>query len=205
VTTVPLPVFSHDVDRTDNAQLIVDLHTLDYLSDYTTILDVTYGQGGFWTRWRPAGLVTSDLDPNTNVDFRYDFQSLPFVDDEFDVVVFDPPYKLNGTSAHPLDSRYGVSGKYRSVTEKLKLILTGCDEAARVAARRVLVKCQDQVVSGQVVWQSHIVTAHMATLSWRLVDRLEVSGYRPQPEGVRQIHSRRTTSSLLVFEPWKGK
>ena len=37
---------------------------LGYLRDSDHVLDVTYGSGGFWTDWRPASLVASDIDPD---------------------------------------------------------------------------------------------------------------------------------------------
>lgn len=193
-------ILRFDPARRTNAQLMVDCRTLGYLTDDQDILDPTYGQGGFWKSWTPLGLIASDLDPSCGVAVA-DFTNLPHASSSFDVVVFDPPYKLNGTSAHPSDDRYGVGGEYRSVEEKLDLIKAGCVEAARVARDRVLVKCQDQVNAGKVVWQSHIVTNCMTFLgAWRLADRLEVHSYRPQPPGRSQQHARGTTSSLLVFE-----
>ena len=196
-------VLSYDPERRTNAALMVDCRTLGYLDDQHTILDTTFGQGGFWKEWTPVNLIANDLDPMAASNFHYDFTALPWDADSFDVVVFDPPYKLNGTSAHPSDKRYGVGGKYQSVAAKLDLITRGCEQAARVARERVLVKCQDQVVSGRIVWQTHLITRDLSVLGWALVDRLEVHGHRPQPPGRRQVHSRRTTSSLLVFEPWQ--
>jgi len=121
-----------------------------------------------------------------------------------DVVVFDPPYKLNGTSTglgpSAADARYGVSGAYASVAERHALILDGVAEATRVARRRVLVKVQDQVCSGRVWWQTRLVADHGESLGCRLVDQLHVPGHRPQPGGRRQVHARRNYSTLLVLE-----
>lgn len=193
------PVLAFDPVRRTNARLIVDAHHLGYLDATTTVLDVTYGTGRFWSDWRPPLLVTSDLDPRVEVDVRWDFTRLPPPDRWCDVVVFDPPYKLNGTSGHPSDDGYGVGGPYQSVEAKLRLIEAGVREAARVAGKHVLVKCQDQVVSGRKVWQTDLVSSVMSDAGWRKVDRLEVHGHRPQPPGRRQVHARTTTSTLLVF------
>lgn len=193
-------VLAYDVTRRNNARLMVDCRQLGYLSNDEVILDVTYGLGAFWNEWRPARLTGHDLIATNAPDGPMDFTALDYSDRTADVVVFDPPYKLNGTSAHPSDDRYGVGGEYSSVKDRLDLIRRGLAECARVARRRVLVKCQDQVNAGRIVWQTHMVVVEMAGHGWRLEDRLEVHGYRPQPAGRSQQHARRTSSSLLVFE-----
>jgi hypothetical protein len=194
-----------DTKRRTNAQLMLDCRTLGYLSDEMTILDPTYGQGRFWSKWRPDGLVMSDGDPGAGVTV-IDFTKLPFSDSSFDAVVFDPPYKLNGTSAHPSDEGYGVGGPYSTVEGRIGLILDGCAQAARVASTWVLVKCQDQTVSGRKVWQTDRVTEHMSFLGWEKEARLEVYGHIPQPmEGRTQRTPHSVSSQLLVFRPAKGK
>lgn len=195
-------VLRFDAARRTNAQLMVDCRTLGYLSDDMTILDVTYGvQPAFWKRWTPYLFVTSDRSPDADVHMWWDFTRLPLPDNWCDVVVFDPPYKLNGTSKHPSDRRYGVGGDYWPVARKMALIFDGCREAARVAAKRVLVKVKNQVNAGSMVWQTDDVTELMRDLGWWKKDELEVWGYIPQPDGTSQQHARATTSTLLVFEP----
>jgi hypothetical protein len=69
-----------------------------------------------------------------------------------------------------------------------------------VADRFLLVKCQDQVVSGAKVWQTRLVADFVERhLGFVLDDMLHVQGYRPQPQGRRQIHSRGDYSTLLIF------
>ena len=82
-----------------------DCHRLGYLEG--SVLDATYGHGRFWRDYRPPKLVPLDLDRTYGV-MVADFTALPLVDDSFDTVVFDPPYKLNGTPTHSLDFHYGV-------------------------------------------------------------------------------------------------
>lgn len=63
----------------------------------------------------------------------------------------------------------------------------------------LLVKCQDQVCSGKVRWQTIEFAGHAVELGSRLVDQLHLPSYRPQPAGRRQIHARRNYSTLLVL------
>ena len=187
--------------RRTNAELIADAAQLGYIPADGLILDPTYGLGGFWRTYRPARLVTNDLDPARAS--PADFTALPYRDNVFDAVVFDPPYKLNGTGGGgPGDQRYGVAGPYRPVASITELIHTGITETARVTkpGGYLLVKLQDQVVSGRVTWQTIDATNHAASIGLRLADSLLFTGGRKQPAGRRQIHARRNYSTLLIFQ-----
>jgi hypothetical protein len=191
-------VLAFDPERRTNAQAIDDCVTLGYLSVTDRVLDATYGLGRFWTTFRPQYLAMNDLDPERG-NLHYDFTSLPFDARSFDTVVFDPPYKFSGTpdSGGPAnsDSDYGVVAMRWQ--DRMQLIIDGAVECGRVADRTLLVKVQDQVVSGQIRWQTHTVIDALGT--WRLVDELHVHGHRKQPPGRRQVHAARNVSTLLVF------
>jgi hypothetical protein len=184
-------------DRKNNAEAIRDAHQLGYING--CVLDMTYGLGRFWKLYRPLDLFTNDL--YADAQFAYDFTDLPRDwTGLFDTVVFDPPYKLNGTGgSHPSDAGYGVANKGG---DRWNLILGGLEEAYRVCAPggHILVKCQDQVVSGHKVFQTQDIPKNIDA---PLVDQLHVRSYRPQPAGRRQLHARQDYSTLLVFK--KGK
>lgn len=184
-----------------NAQLIEHCVQLGYLRADQVTLDVTYGVGGFWRRWRPDHLVAADLDPErSRVGFPVDFTELPWPRC-FDVVLLDPPYKLNGTGgSHASDDRYGVATTGVSWQARHALIRSGITEAARVlvAGGVLLVKCQDQVCAGAVRWQTREFADHAELVGCTLVDQLHLLGHRPQPGGRSQHHARRNYSTLLV-------
>jgi hypothetical protein len=187
--------------RRNNAELIADCHALGYLRDTDRVLDATYGLGRFWRLWRPLGLVTNDL--HTEADLRADFTALPFPDLSFDACIFDGPYKLNGrpASGGPAnsDADYGVA-TYQRWQDRHALLRAGITETARLTRRTLLVKCQDQVSSGQVRWQTREFTEHAESYGFRLIDALHVQGMRAQPSNRRQVHARRDYSTLLVLE-----
>lgn len=194
------PIMSVDT-WTDNGHLIADAGKLGYI--YGEVLDPTYGYGTFWNQFKPDGLVACDLDPEKNPlgDHPVDFTDLPWPDNSFDTVVFDPPYKLNGTPTADVDERYGVH-VYTRWQDKMKLIRRGVLECARVTRDMLLVKCQDQVCSGQMVWQTDVVTnllCRSLNRSFRKVDRFDFVSYRAQPATRSQKHARHNASQLLVF------
>lgn len=111
---------------------------------------------------------------------------------------------FTGNSGTPasgeFDERYGVD-VISTWQERHELIRAGITECARVlrAGGMFLLKCQDQVCSGHVRWQTDEFTRHAESLGLVKVDRFDLIGGRPQPEGRRQVHARRNTSTLLVF------
>lgn len=187
----------------NNAELIADCARLGYLRSEWLTLDPTYGLGRFWTIWKPDQLVGCDIDIDRSpLGESVDFTNMRLPDNQFDAIVFDPPYKLNGTGgSHSSDEAYGVAGGYESWQAKHQLICDGITECTRVLKPKgmLLVKCQDQVCSGQVRWQTRIFADHAESLGHRLVDMLHIPSYRAQPPGRSQIHARRNYSTMLVL------
>jgi SAM-dependent methyltransferase len=187
-----------------NADLIEDVARLGYLKPEDHVLDPTYGRGGWWKKWIPARLVAHDINPDLCYPRGYsiDFRAMPYDDATFDVVAFDPPYKLNGTPTAEVDERYGVhvvAGR----AERHQMIRDGIVECLRVLkpGGYLLVKCQDQVNGGKVRWQTIEFTHHAERVGPAvLVDMLHMLGGRPQPEGRSQQHARRNMSTLLVLK-----
>lgn len=196
----------------NNAELIVMARDLGYIPDAhdTWTLDCTYGSGRFWNLWRPEHLIRSDanvVDEHGNTRegvIQTDFTNMPWGDDVYSAVVYDPPYKLNGTPAMggpaTSDVSYGV-GKKQTIAERMELIFEGLLECIRVAkpGGYVLVKCQDQVSSGKVHWQTFDVKQAMDINFCDLVDMLHLPGYRKQPAG-QQVHAHQNYSTLLIFQ-----
>lgn len=197
------PVMAVPVDARSNAELIVACRDLGYLHDDMVTLDPTWGLGRFWTLWTPRQLVAHDLDAEKSPAGSVDFTDMPYSPRSFDAVVFDPPFKLNGAGgSHPSDSAYGVADTWGGGWQgRHALIRAGITECVRVLrpGGTLLVKCQDQVCSGQVRWQTREFADHAEGLGCRLVDQLHLLGHRPQPAGRRQVHARRNYSTLLVL------
>lgn len=168
------------------------------------VLDATYGRwGGFWGQYRPQGLQTNDLNAD-NAEHRFDFRCFPEdFGGIFTTVVFDPPYKLNGTPAMgDMDSRFGTADEHGKLNRegKLAMIRDGAIECWRITGKWLLVKVMDQVEGGKMRWQTHMVHCALEPLGARLVDRFDfLTTPRPQPGDRRQLTARSNYSTLLVF------
>ena len=143
----PLGPIVGSVQTGTNSDLIAAVAHL-YLTG--SVCDLTYGTGGWWRNYRPAGLVCHDLDPDKGD--GVDFTDLPEADETYDAVTFDPPYVATGgltTSTTPdYRNRFGLV--QRGDYELSDLIRAGLHEAARVSRRWVLVKCMDAVAHDEL-------------------------------------------------------
>lgn len=166
------------------------------------VFDTTYGvSGGFWKQWSPPLLTTNDL--NAPADFHEDFRAFSFDDRASSTVVFDPPYKLNGTpTMSDMDSRFGTADEHGKLNRegKLAMIRDGAVECWRITDKWLLVKCMDQVEGGKMRWQTHMIHSALEPLGARLVDRFDfLTTPRPQPGDRHQLTARSNYSTLLVF------
>lgn len=181
-----------------NADLLAAVAPL-YLHD-RTVLDVTYGEGAWWRRWRPHDLTTHDLELD-GVDFR----DLPHPDGTFGAVCFDPPYVPKSGSQPPTAARfrerYGISN--RSLTQLLALIAGGLDEACRVVRPGgfVLVKCCDFTANRKLQLGHRFVIDHAEGLGMIVHDLIiHHTGTGPGGHEIETpIRARRHHSYLVVL------
>lgn len=185
-----------------NAELIADVATL-YIKPTDLVIDVTYGRGIWWKKFRPDNLVTHDLRLD-GVDFR----NLPEPDNTFDVVAYDPPYVSVGgrktTGIADMHDRYGLTDAPTTPQGVHDQMIDGLGEAKRVVkpGGLILMKCQDYISSGKYWPGTHgVLMAAEIIYSLEVVDRFEhIGSPRPQPPGRRQVHARRNLSTLFVFQ-----
>jgi hypothetical protein len=185
-----------------NAHMIEDCFSLGYLSQEALTLDPTYGRGGWWKRQKPNTLITHDL-ANDGINFH----NLPYNDNHFDAVVYDPPYVATGgrstTGIPDFFDRYGLKNAPRTPIDLQNYINKGLTECDRVLTSKgfLLVKCKDYISSGKLWIGTHHTLTHALNINLTLVDRLEyITSGVVQPANRRQIHARRNLSTLFIFK-----
>jgi hypothetical protein len=185
-----------------NADLIAAVAPL-YLTG--SVLDVTYGDGRWWDRYRPDPFTYHDKHKVDGIDFR----RLPEPDRSVDAVCFDPPYVPagGGPSNETCDKfrdRFGLDwgDGYRSYAELSDLIRLGLAECARVSRRWVLVKCMEFVSSARFCDMPHQVTNWALDLDLAKYDQIvHHTGNGPGAHNIfTPLRARRHHSYLLVFE-----
>lgn len=176
----------------DNAEMIAAAFAMHvtprHRSSVPTVLDPTYGKGGWWNaRYWPAGLPTvvahdKDLDGT-------DFRKLDHPDASFAAIAYDPPYVCVGgrttTTLPEFQDAYGMDDAPTTPNALQDLIDDGLTEMWRLACpgATVLVKCQDYVSSGRLWLGEDRTTAHALGLGFRVADKWRYisGGGRPQP------------------------
>lgn len=201
----PVGAIPESVARGDNADLIASIAPI-YLSG--SVLDVTYGRGMWWRRFKPEAFAGHDL-AGDGVDFR----SLPYEDGSWDAVCFDPPYvpRQGPSPATRLEdpgfrNRYGLDSP-RGPAELRALIAAGLAECARVARAFVLVKCCDYVNGRQFRLGHVFVIREGEQLGLRVHDLIvHAAGTGPGGSQITTIkRTRRAHSYLVVFSVPKAR
>lgn len=201
-----------------NADMIADIAALGYLHEDNHVVDLTYGRGKWWTKWRPRS-ITAITDRSVFHAAQYahagvqviadaDYTSLPTIaDNTFDASVFDPPYvSMGGRSTTGLPDfadRYGLTHAAATPASLHEYNMRGLAEASRITKPGgfILVKCAPYISSGKRqdgdIWMRRDGQEMGLTIYDVLI---HVGTVRPQPPGRRQLHSRNNYSVLIAFK-----
>lgn len=192
------PILKSVFEGQHNCDLIAAVAPL-YLSG--SVLDVTYGEGKWWTRFTPDPFTFHDLKTD-GVDFR----DLPHPDQSFDTVVYDPPYVPAGgapTVPRLHDDFRGAFGLTvgRTAAEFDALVMDGLAEVCRVSGRWVLVKCMEFVGSASFRDMPTEITNAARGHGFVVHDRIvHFAGSGPGGHNIFKVkRARRVHSYLLVF------
>jgi phage N-6-adenine-methyltransferase len=175
-----------------------------YLRPGHRIADVTFGQGVFWKEidlgqyeFHPSDLLTVPEHP-------YDFRSLPYRSEDFDVHVLDPPYIHNPRARRHLEGDYRNYETTRGFCHDdiIRLFRDGMIEGYRILkfGGLMLVKCRDEIESGRQR-MSHIEIHAIAVgeLRMEVQDLFVLMQKQPPLPFGRLQHARRNHSYLWVF------
>lgn len=189
-----------------------------YFPKGAKIADLTYGQGVF-AKGVDRELYeyhSSDLHKGgENGDCFYDFCDLPYADNSFDVVFFDPPWGCHVFYSHAQDferayeNRYGGNGEWGGTNHDLKpaqvwqMYEGGLREAARIVKDDgiIVCKCQDGMVGNKQV-RYEIRVWHYAVNDLGLRDTAKYVLYYPGHRPIvakKQKNPRNCVSAFWVF------
>lgn len=207
-----------------NAEMIVDVVELGYIKPTDRVIDLTFGRGKWWTKYHHPGEIFGCVQTAKAMDALYDewgdrvsIRVLPDFRDlragsnnyqeQFDVVVFDPPYISCGgrwtTTVPDFHDRYGLTNAPTSPAALHTHNALGLLEAYRICKPGgfVMVKCAPYISSGKYqpgdLWMMNAAIETGLTLH----DRLILVGHnRVQPGGRQVKHSRNNYSVLLILK-----
>lgn len=178
------------------------------------VADVTYGRGVFW-KYIPEGVF--DLRA-TDLTEGFDARNLPYEDETFDAVVFDPPYMHTpGGTAHENHQNFETyyrnneaeprSSKYHEAV--LELYLESSLEAFRILKWEgiLIVKCQDEVCANQQRLTHVEIINELSQQGFYCQDMFVLlQTGKPRISRMKsQRHARKNHSYFLVFRKQKGK
>lgn len=124
------------------------------------ILDCTYNTGKMWKKssYKP---IRMDINPDLELDVVGDFAKMPFENESFDIIVFDPPFlptnAASKNSSKIWEKQYGItaSGEGREGENINGMFLPFLKEAKRVLRHNgiILSKIADLVHNHKQQWQ----------------------------------------------------
>ena len=183
--------------------------------------DVTFSSGKFWNGVGYEPSVKLDIAPpmktvkdketgeKTLIPVRDDVmtgdsRNLPFPDDSFQSVMFDPPFIVAHGKASIIGNRFG---SYRTMKDLWQFYDDSLSELARVVKKGgfIVWKCQDTVSSGrQMLSHVHIINKAIESGLYVRDIFILLAKSRVKPHNMTvQKHARKYHSYFLVLE--KGK
>jgi len=219
LTTDDLILSAHEGRNADLFPKVLDLH----VDTGAKIADVTYGKGVFWKNIPDTAYDVhgTDIDPEKSpTDESVDCRDLPYDDNSFDCIVFDPPYAegffrrnkemLAGGGSHDSFREAYSNGevldtngsKYHGAVQDV--YFGGGVEAARVLKDNgtLIVKTQDEVSANtQELTHVQIINFYEQELGFYTKDLFVlVRSNTPHQTGMyNQVHARKNHSYFLVF------
>lgn len=212
VATTDVVVSAYVGTNADIFPRVLALH----VNEGARVADVTYGKGVFW---RKVATNKYDFHPS-DISDGIDCRDLPYDDESFDCIVFDPPYmegffRNGGTTKAGAGTHKAFRDHYSNGHESpsnggrkwhaavVELYEAGGREAHRVLKDKgvFVVKCQDEVSANrQNLTHVEIVNAYADT-GFVCKDLFIV--VRPNRPGMsrllKQVHARKNHSYFLVF------
>lgn len=187
-----------------NSVVLRDILMLYVGPRFAKIADIAASKRRFWKEVPPCWEVFgSDIDGSCHPEnIVADYARLPYPNNFFDAVVFDPPYG-NASTKPRVDAIGNTYGCHRHLNAyKLSPYHLGLLEAGRIVKKSgiVVVKCQDGVNGGKQHW-NHIDVFDTARFGGLKAEDLfvVVQKGKPRMRHDHQLHARKNHSYFWVF------
>lgn len=195
----------------DEQQVIRDILAL-HCGGGKIDLDPTYSTGNFYKRGIPKPILRSDIDPQAPGVALADVKNLTgFTSGSVGVVMFDPPFTMNGESKKPKEKKTGLIGRrftsFKDWDELRTMYLAAMKELYRVMMPGgvLIFKCQDAVVGGKNHF-THVWIMNRATeIGFYPKDLFVLLAKSRMTDGREQEHARKFHSYFWIFEKRKSK
>jgi len=161
--------------------------------DAETALDTTYGNGAFWDGSAHVAVTAHDGNPERAPDGVADFTELPYDDEAFDVVLFDPPHVADAGDDSIMGRRFGTmrNGELHAA------VRAGACEAFRVGRLGVVIKVADHVHAERFVRMTGWICAELGE-PYDVVHQVR-TGAMIDPKWEEQRHAYNNGATYLIF------
>lgn len=185
-------------DNSDLFPLVLEL----YANEGDSIADVTYGRGVFWKKvdLERYSVFFSDLDAEGAI--KADFTSLPYPNQNMDMLILDPPYMHSGEGIKESINKC-YKNRNASHFDVIRRYTRGILEASRVLVKKgkLVLKVQDEIESGRQCL-SHVELINiLELLGFRILDLFVlVQKTIPCMRNAYQLTARKNHSYFIVCE-----
>jgi hypothetical protein len=162
-------------------------------------IDVTFNAGNMYNGI-PCPGIKSDINPIVAGCLAADAKALPYKNNSFKSVVFDPPFMIGG-ERYRMSKRYGT---FPNIFQLEDMIEKSIKEIFRVLKTKgiLIIKCQDQVEQHKNYFMHLNIIIKAQKIGFKLIDLFILinDNFIGQYNLMMQEHARKTHSFFLVFK-----
>lgn len=179
-------------------------------------LDCTYSKGVFYkNEIVKEPIFKSDLEPQLNDVIQANSENLPFNNEQFKCIIYDPPFVISGKTYKDSDENSCKISKrfscYHSWQELKDNYTKTLIELNRILQKNgiIIVKCQNTISGGKQHWTHYMLIKHALEIGLSLKDEFILHNKSKMTSfGGRwktQQHAMKHHSYFLVFKKEQNK
>lgn len=180
-------------------------------------LDCTYSKGNFWKNL-PQPVYKSDIFPLYKFVIQADSRKLPFNDNSFNSVIFDPPFVIGGSlkdknydgNSVKTAKRFGYYTNFNSLKEHYYKSLIEINRILKDKGILVF-KCQDIVAGGKNYFSHNLVFNYAIETGFYPIDlfillaKVRLNSFGVNSRWQNQYHARKYHSYFWILKKSPNK